>query len=83
MAVFALKGQLCRVPDMLLTATMLADNTGLFPLFLQISYTRGFIGKPLHEIQDIHNVFLLLYYKYTKCQQNTKIYVGVNSSALC
>lgn len=41
---------------MILTATTLADDTGLFLLFLQISDARRFIRELLHEIQYVHNV---------------------------
>jgi hypothetical protein len=59
MAVLAFKGSFINIPAMFHTPTMLADNTGLFPLFLQIGYARSLIGETLHEIQYIHNVLLI------------------------
>ena len=55
MAVLALERQLVGIPAVFRTTAMFADNTGLFPLFLQISDTRRFIGEALHEIQYVHN----------------------------
>jgi hypothetical protein len=62
MAVSALKAQFIGIPAMFQTATMLADNTGLFPLFLQIGYARGLIGETLHEIKYIHKVSICCFY---------------------
>ena len=50
MAMFALEGAFFGIPAMFPTAAMFADNTGLFPLFLQIGNASCFIGEPLHEI---------------------------------
>jgi hypothetical protein len=59
MAVLAFKEPFIDIPAMFHTPTMLADNTGLFPLFLQTGYARSLIGETLHEIQYIHNVFII------------------------
>lgn len=46
MAVLALERQFVGVSAVFRTTAMLADNAGLFPLFLQISDTGRFIGEP-------------------------------------
>ena len=55
MTVPAFERQFVGIPAVFPTAATLADNTGLFPLFLQISDTGRFIGEPPDEIQYIYN----------------------------
>lgn len=44
MAVLALERRLFDIPAVFRTSAMLADNAGLFPVFLLVNDTRRFLG---------------------------------------